>query len=55
MHTKVLVCDDTVATGSYNFSTNAEGNAENQLVIHSPTLADQYAEYIGQITQAYSA
>src|SRR5690348_10223094 len=28
MHNKVLLCDDTVATGSYNFSTNAEGNAE---------------------------
>ena len=54
MHNKVLVCDDTVATGSYNFSANAEKNAENQLRITDPGIAGQYADYITTIAQAYS-
>ena len=29
MHAKVLVVDDVVITGSYNFSRSAEQNAEN--------------------------
>ncbi|HST31037.1 MAG TPA: phosphatidylserine/phosphatidylglycerophosphate/cardiolipin synthase family protein, partial [Chthoniobacterales bacterium] len=33
MHNKVLVVDDTVITGSYNFSRSAEFNAENILFI----------------------
>ena len=35
MHNKVLVVDDTVITGSYNFSHSAELNAENILMIDS--------------------
>ncbi|WP_225978845.1 phospholipase D-like domain-containing protein [Gandjariella thermophila] len=53
MHNKVLVCDHTVATGSYNFSTNAEGNAENQLHLHAPELANQYASYIDTLLTTY--
>src|SRR5215471_3499039 len=33
MHNKVLVIDDTVITGSYNFSRSAQFNAENILFI----------------------
>jgi phosphatidylserine/phosphatidylglycerophosphate/cardiolipin synthase-like enzyme len=29
MHNKLLVADDTILTGSFNFSTNAMSNAEN--------------------------
>ena len=54
MHLKVLVSDDTVATGSYNFSANAEGNAENQLRITASKVADQYAAFIGQLVAAYT-
>src|SRR4029453_10451484 len=35
MHNKVLVIDDTVITGSYNFSRSAQFNAENILFIES--------------------
>lgn len=53
--TKVLICDDTVVTGSYNFSANAEKNAENRLRITDPEIAGRYADYITRIAQAYSA
>jgi len=55
MHNKVLICDDTVATGSYNFSANAEKNAENQLRITDPGIAWRYADYLATIAKAYSA
>ncbi len=53
MHNKILICDDTVVTGSYNFSANAQRNAENHLRITDPALAGQYAEYIATIAAAY--
>ncbi|WP_211767188.1 phospholipase D-like domain-containing protein [Kutzneria sp. CA-103260] len=53
MHLKVLVSDDTVATGSYNFSANAEANAENQLRIAAPGIADEYAAFIATLVKAY--
>ena len=39
MHDKVLVIDDTVITGSCNFSRSAQFNAENILFIDSAALA----------------
>lgn len=41
MHHKVIIIDgQTVITGSYNFSSNAEKrNDENTLVIHNPAIA----------------
>ena len=39
MHNKVLLIDDTVITGSYNFSRSAQFNAENILFIESEPLA----------------
>jgi phosphatidylserine/phosphatidylglycerophosphate/cardiolipin synthase-like enzyme len=53
MHAKILVVDDTVITGSYNFSHSATRNAENILLIESPALADRYAEFIGHLVQKY--
>lgn len=53
MHNKVLVIDDTVITGSYNFSRSAELNAENILMIDSPALAEQYNHYIDHLQQKY--
>jgi phosphatidylserine/phosphatidylglycerophosphate/cardiolipin synthase-like enzyme len=51
----VLVVDDTVITGSYNFSHSAELNAENILLIDSRPLADQYSLYIDHLLQKYQA
>ena len=53
MHNKVLVIDDTVITGSYNFSRSAEFNAENILFIESAPLADAYSAYIDHLIQKY--
>ena len=53
MHNKVLVIDDTVITGSYNFSRSAEFNAENILFIESPPLAETYSAYIDHLIQKY--
>jgi phosphatidylserine/phosphatidylglycerophosphate/cardiolipin synthase-like enzyme len=43
-HNKIMVIDgETIITGSFNFTKNAEeNNAENLLVIRSPELAAQY-------------
>jgi len=53
MHNKVVVADATIATGSFNFSTNATRNAENVLRIGSTDLADQYAGYIDALAHRY--
>jgi phosphatidylserine/phosphatidylglycerophosphate/cardiolipin synthase-like enzyme len=53
MHNKLLVCDDVVATGSFNLSRNATFNAENSLVLHSPLLADRYARYVATLARTY--
>ncbi len=55
MHNKVVVADDTVATGSFNLSTNATKNAENVLRIASADLAGQYAAYVDGLVQQYGA
>jgi phosphatidylserine/phosphatidylglycerophosphate/cardiolipin synthase-like enzyme len=54
MHLKVLVADDTVVTGSYNFSANAERNAENQIFLNDPHTVDAYVKYLEAVLQAYS-
>ncbi len=53
MHNKVLVADDTVITGSYNFSHSAELNAENILLIENQPLADAYGRYIDHLIEKY--
>jgi phosphatidylserine/phosphatidylglycerophosphate/cardiolipin synthase-like enzyme len=53
MHDKVLVIDDTVITGSYNFSRSAQFNAENILFIQSAPLAETYSLYIDHLVQKY--
>jgi phosphatidylserine/phosphatidylglycerophosphate/cardiolipin synthase-like enzyme len=46
MHHKVIILDDeTVITGSYNFSNNASNyNDENLLIIENPGLAKKFLE-----------
>ena len=53
MHDKLAVVDDTVITGSFNFSNNATQNAENVLQIDSKAIADHYAAYVAALTQRY--
>ena len=53
MHNKVLVIDDTVITGSYNFSRSAQFNAENILFIESAPLAEAYSAHIDHLIQEY--
>ena len=53
MHDKVLVIDDTVITGSYNFSRSAQLNAENILFLESAALAEQYSGYIDHLIAKY--
>jgi phosphatidylserine/phosphatidylglycerophosphate/cardiolipin synthase-like enzyme len=53
MHNKVLVIDDTVITGSYNFSRSAQFNAENILFLESPALAETYSAYIDHLIEKY--
>jgi phosphatidylserine/phosphatidylglycerophosphate/cardiolipin synthase-like enzyme len=51
MHHKVMIIDEqVVVTGSYNFSANAEKrNDENVLIIDNPALARQFEEEFEEI------
>jgi phosphatidylserine/phosphatidylglycerophosphate/cardiolipin synthase-like enzyme len=54
MHNKIAICDEELFTGSYNFSADAEKNAENQLTItDDATIIGQFADYVTAITVAY--
>jgi phosphatidylserine/phosphatidylglycerophosphate/cardiolipin synthase-like enzyme len=55
MHNKVLVVDDTVITGSYNFSRSAQYNAENILFIESAGLAERYSNYVDHLITKYGS
>ena len=51
MHHKVIIIDQQIViTGSYNFSNNAEqNNDENTLIIHNPGIAAAYMEEFQKI------
>lgn len=53
MHSKILVADGHLATGSYNFSANAQKNAENQLQFVNTKLADRFAAYANSVATTY--
>jgi phosphatidylserine/phosphatidylglycerophosphate/cardiolipin synthase-like enzyme len=54
MHNKTLIVgDDVVYTGSYNFSENAEANDEVSLKIASAPLVAAYAGYCDTLFAAY--
>jgi phosphatidylserine/phosphatidylglycerophosphate/cardiolipin synthase-like enzyme len=55
MHNKFAVIDDAVVTGSFNFSTNAQRNAENVVVIRNKEIADSYAQYVRDLAAMYPA
>ncbi|HEX6508736.1 MAG TPA: phospholipase D-like domain-containing protein [Chloroflexota bacterium] len=53
MHLKMIVADDMVFTGSYNFSHSGEENAENLLRLDSSALAGACAGAIHAIIERY--
>lgn len=53
MHLKVLVTDGVLSTGSYNFSANAERNAENQVHTTDAATVQRYCDFIDLIAAAY--
>ena len=53
MHLKVLLADDPVTTGSYNFSANAERNAENQVHLNDPATVAAYDTYLHTVIDDY--
>lgn len=53
MHNKTLVVDETVLTGSHNFSHSAESNAENMVAIKSPRLAADVVRYVRHLAERY--
>jgi phosphatidylserine/phosphatidylglycerophosphate/cardiolipin synthase-like enzyme len=54
MHNKVLVVDQqVVVTGSYNFSQNATHNAENIITLYDGAIARQYEQYIEDLVSKY--
>lgn len=55
MHNKILVVDDVLLTGSFNFSRNALKNAENLLVIPDADLAQAYVDYIERLLARYGS
>jgi phosphatidylserine/phosphatidylglycerophosphate/cardiolipin synthase-like enzyme len=55
MHNKVLVIDNTVITGSFNFSRSAQFNAENILFLESAPVANVYSAYIDHLKSKYAA
>ena len=53
MHNKLVVVDDTVLTGSHNFSLSAQHNAENTILLRDPTLAAKYRDYVSTLVKKY--
>jgi len=54
MHVKIIVVDDAVFTGSYNFSHSGEENAENLLRINSKPFADTCCAFIERVIARYA-
>jgi phosphatidylserine/phosphatidylglycerophosphate/cardiolipin synthase-like enzyme len=57
MHHKVIIIDDeTVILGSYNFTASAEDrNDENTLIVHDPEVAALFVEEFGRVYEAARA
>ena len=50
MHLKVLIADDTVLTGSYNYSRDATyRNDENFLIIHNKDILEAHLVKFNQL------
>jgi phosphatidylserine/phosphatidylglycerophosphate/cardiolipin synthase-like enzyme len=54
MHAKLLVVDDEVLTGSFNFSRHGEGNAENVLHLRSEEVAVAFEAFAERVATRYA-
>ena len=54
MHDKLIATDDTVVTGSFNFSNHARGNAENAILIKDVSVADAFDARIKELAARYA-
>jgi phosphatidylserine/phosphatidylglycerophosphate/cardiolipin synthase-like enzyme len=53
LHHKVIIVDDTVVTGSFNFSANADkSNNENMLIVDNAAVAVAYNQEFDRVAQA---
>jgi phosphatidylserine/phosphatidylglycerophosphate/cardiolipin synthase-like enzyme len=53
LHHKIMLADDTVVTGSFNFSSNADNsNNENMLIIQNSYVAGMYRQEYERIMNA---
>jgi phosphatidylserine/phosphatidylglycerophosphate/cardiolipin synthase-like enzyme len=55
MHDKLIVADDLIVSGSFNFSNHARGNAENTIIMRDATLAQSHDSYIRGLAARYRA
>ena len=55
MHNKLIIADEVVVTGSFNFSNHAMGNAENVLLMQDEGIASKYEDYVRQLMTRYKA
>jgi len=53
MHAKIVVADDVVFSGSFNLSRSGEKNAENELEIHDPVLAEHLSSFVDEVRRRY--
>jgi phosphatidylserine/phosphatidylglycerophosphate/cardiolipin synthase-like enzyme len=53
MHNKLLVIDDLVITGSFNFSVSATHNAENVVFARGNEIAGAYENYVDALLKQY--
>ncbi len=50
LHDKIFIIDDTVVTGSYNFTQKAnDTNSENSIVVHNRAFQERYKEEFRKI------
>jgi phosphatidylserine/phosphatidylglycerophosphate/cardiolipin synthase-like enzyme len=54
MHAKLLVVDDEVMTGSFNFSRHGESNAENVLHLKSEEVAVTFEAFAERVAARYA-
>jgi phosphatidylserine/phosphatidylglycerophosphate/cardiolipin synthase-like enzyme len=54
MHAKLLIIDDEVMTGSFNFSRHGEGNAENVLRLRSEEVAIAFEAFAERVATRYA-
>ena len=55
MHAKIIVADDVVVAGSFNFSNHARGNAENLILLNDSNAATVFHDFLVDAATKYAA